>query len=71
MENVLYISVHPTISTTHYITVLFLFQEKCTHPEDVKLCTVIVKTNGSMPAKNKRTVCELVYLLFFLHVYGH
>ncbi|XP_026778336.3 dopamine receptor D2b [Pangasianodon hypophthalmus] len=31
-------------------------KEKCTHPEDVKLCTVIVKTNGSMPAKNKKTL---------------
>ncbi|XP_036436787.1 dopamine receptor D2b [Colossoma macropomum] len=31
-------------------------KEKCTHPEDVKLCTVIVKTNGSLPAKNKKTV---------------
>ncbi|KAG9282010.1 D(2) dopamine receptor A isoform X1 [Astyanax mexicanus] len=29
-------------------------KEKCTHPEDVKLCTVIVKTNGSLPAKNKK-----------------
>ncbi|TSP36123.1 D(2) dopamine receptor A [Bagarius yarrelli] len=31
-------------------------KEKCTHPEDVKLCTVIVKTNGSMPARNKKTL---------------
>ncbi|XP_017314931.1 dopamine receptor D2b [Ictalurus punctatus] len=31
-------------------------KEKCTHPEDVKLCTVIVKTNGSMPPKNKKTL---------------
>ncbi|KAI5089465.1 dopamine receptor D2b [Silurus meridionalis] len=31
-------------------------KEKCTHPEDVKLCTVIVKTNGSMPAKSKKTL---------------
>ncbi|KAK2816527.1 hypothetical protein Q7C36_022798 [Tachysurus vachellii] len=31
-------------------------KEKCTHPEDVKLHTVIVKTNGSMPAKNKKTL---------------
>ncbi|ROL48748.1 D(2)-like dopamine receptor [Anabarilius grahami] len=28
--------------------------EKCTHPEDVKLCTVIIKTNGGLPAKNKK-----------------
>ncbi|XP_051529960.1 dopamine receptor D2b [Myxocyprinus asiaticus] len=27
-------------------------KEKCTHPEDVKLCTV--KTNGGLPAKNKK-----------------
>ncbi|XP_072530473.1 dopamine receptor D2b isoform X2 [Salminus brasiliensis] len=31
-------------------------KEKCTHPEDVKLCTVIVKTNGSLPAKNKKAL---------------
>ncbi|XP_065140207.1 dopamine receptor D2b isoform X1 [Paramisgurnus dabryanus] len=29
-------------------------KEKCTHPEDVKLCTVIMKTNGGLPAKNKK-----------------
>ncbi|XP_056602228.1 dopamine receptor D2b [Triplophysa dalaica] len=29
-------------------------KEKCTHPEDVKLCTVIIKTNGGLPAKNKK-----------------
>ncbi|XP_012677409.1 dopamine receptor D2b [Clupea harengus] len=29
-------------------------KDKCTHPEDVKLCTVIVKTNGSIPCKNKK-----------------
>lgn len=46
---------------------LCLLQEKCTHPEDVKLCTVIVKTNGSMPAKNKKTVCVLV-LFFCMHM---
>lgn len=49
-------------------SLLCLLQEKCTHPEDVKLCTVIVKTNGSMPPKNKKTVCELV---FFLHAYAN
>ncbi|XP_030648407.1 dopamine receptor D2b [Chanos chanos] len=31
-------------------------KEKCTHPEDVKLCTVIVKTNGNLPVKNKKTL---------------
>ncbi|XP_019366376.1 PREDICTED: D(2) dopamine receptor isoform X4 [Gavialis gangeticus] len=30
-------------------------KDKCTHPEDVKLCTVIVKSNGSFPV-NKRKV---------------
>lgn len=34
-------------------------QEKCTHPEDVKLCTVIIKTNGGLPAKNKKAVSVL------------
>ncbi|KAG1957393.1 dopamine receptor D2b [Pimephales promelas] len=29
-------------------------KEKCTHPEDVKLCTFIIKTNGGLPAKNKK-----------------
>uniref|UniRef100_A0A672SXI0 D(2)-like dopamine receptor n=1 Tax=Sinocyclocheilus grahami TaxID=75366 RepID=A0A672SXI0_SINGR len=29
-------------------------KEKCTHPEDVKLCTVIIKTNGGLLAKNKK-----------------
>ncbi|XP_062844341.1 dopamine receptor D2b [Trichomycterus rosablanca] len=29
-------------------------KEKCTQPEDVKLCTVIVKTNGSLPGKTKK-----------------
>uniref|UniRef100_A0A4W4EGE2 G-protein coupled receptors family 1 profile domain-containing protein n=1 Tax=Electrophorus electricus TaxID=8005 RepID=A0A4W4EGE2_ELEEL len=40
-------------------------KEKCTHPEDVKLCTVIVKTNGNLPAKNKKTVSHLI--TYFLH----
>uniref|UniRef100_A0A8C4YN10 Dopamine receptor D2 n=1 Tax=Gopherus evgoodei TaxID=1825980 RepID=A0A8C4YN10_9SAUR len=30
-------------------------KDKCTHPEDVKLCTIIVKSNGSFPV-NKRKV---------------
>ncbi|KAL8173541.1 UNVERIFIED_CONTAM: D(2) dopamine receptor A [Gekko kuhli] len=30
-------------------------KDKCTHPEDVRLCTLIVKSNGSFPV-NKRKV---------------
>ncbi|XP_025896788.1 D(2) dopamine receptor isoform X3 [Nothoprocta perdicaria] len=33
-------------------------KDKCTHPEDVKLCTVIVKSNGSFQV-NKRKVATL------------
>ncbi|XP_013042744.1 D(2) dopamine receptor isoform X2 [Anser cygnoides] len=33
-------------------------KDKCTHPEDVKLCTVIVKSNGSFQV-NKRKVAHL------------
>ncbi|XP_009952185.1 PREDICTED: D(2) dopamine receptor isoform X3 [Leptosomus discolor] len=33
-------------------------KDKCTHPEDVKLCTVIVKSNGSFQV-NKRKVARL------------
>ncbi|PKK19843.1 dopamine receptor D2, transcript variant X4 [Columba livia] len=33
-------------------------KDKCTHPEDVKLCTVIVKSNGSFQV-NKRKVAPL------------
>ncbi|KAJ1175448.1 hypothetical protein NDU88_000736, partial [Pleurodeles waltl] len=29
-------------------------KDKCTHPEDVKLCTVLVKSNGSFPASKKK-----------------
>ncbi|XP_072140010.1 D(2) dopamine receptor A-like isoform X2 [Mobula birostris] len=29
-------------------------KDKCTHPEDVKLCTVIVKSNGSFPTNKKK-----------------
>ncbi|XP_039619936.1 D(2) dopamine receptor B-like [Polypterus senegalus] len=29
-------------------------KDKCTHPEDVKLCTVIVKSNGSFPVSKKK-----------------
>nr|XP_061797041.1 D(2)-like dopamine receptor [Nerophis lumbriciformis] len=31
-------------------------KDKCTHPEDVRLCTVIVKSNGSFPANKKKVV---------------
>ncbi|XP_023672044.2 dopamine receptor D2b [Paramormyrops kingsleyae] len=31
-------------------------KEKCTHPEDVKLCTVIVKSNGALSLKNKKVI---------------
>nr|XP_009935654.1 PREDICTED: D(2) dopamine receptor isoform X3 [Opisthocomus hoazin] len=33
-------------------------KDKCTHPEDIKLCTVIVKSNGSFQV-NKRKVAAL------------
>ncbi|XP_067103168.1 dopamine receptor D2a [Osmerus mordax] len=33
-----------------------LKQEKCTHPEDVRLCTVIVKSNGSFPVSKKKVI---------------
>ncbi|XP_069470339.1 D(2) dopamine receptor [Ambystoma mexicanum] len=29
-------------------------KDKCTHPEDVKLCAVLVKSNGSFPVKKKK-----------------
>ncbi|KAG8434450.1 hypothetical protein GDO86_012718 [Hymenochirus boettgeri] len=29
-------------------------KDKCTHPEDVKLCAVFVKSNGSFPADKKK-----------------
>ncbi|XP_066564629.1 dopamine receptor D2a [Amia ocellicauda] len=31
-------------------------KDKCTHPEDVKLCTVIVKSNGSFPVNKKKVI---------------
>uniref|UniRef100_A0A3B5M0F4 Dopamine receptor D2a n=1 Tax=Xiphophorus couchianus TaxID=32473 RepID=A0A3B5M0F4_9TELE len=34
-------------------------RDKCTHPEDVRLCTMIVKSNGSLPANKKRVVSSL------------
>ncbi|KAL6471027.1 hypothetical protein MHYP_G00196770 [Metynnis hypsauchen] len=30
--------------------------KKCTHPDDVKLCTVIVKSNGNFPVNNKNVI---------------
>uniref|UniRef100_A0A4W3HHA3 Dopamine receptor D2b n=1 Tax=Callorhinchus milii TaxID=7868 RepID=A0A4W3HHA3_CALMI len=30
--------------------------DKCTHPEDVKLCTMIVKSNGSFPVNKKKVI---------------
>ncbi|XP_072886135.1 D(2) dopamine receptor A-like isoform X1 [Hemitrygon akajei] len=31
-------------------------KDKCTHPEDVQLCTVIVKSNGSFPTNKKKVI---------------
>ncbi|XP_041090776.1 dopamine receptor D2a [Polyodon spathula] len=31
-------------------------KDKCTHPEDVKLCTVIVKSNGSFPVNKNKVI---------------
>ncbi|NXI34937.1 DRD2 protein, partial [Galbula dea] len=33
-------------------------KDKCTHPEDVKLCTVIVKSNGSFQVKKRKVEAE-------------
>ncbi|NXH17938.1 DRD2 protein, partial [Bucco capensis] len=33
-------------------------KDKCTHPEDVKLCTVIVKSNGSFQVKKRKVEVE-------------
>ncbi|KAM5140671.1 D(2) dopamine receptor [Mantella aurantiaca] len=33
-------------------------KDKCTHPEDVKLCAVFVKSNGSFPANKKKVETE-------------
>ncbi|XP_062872337.1 dopamine receptor D2a [Trichomycterus rosablanca] len=30
--------------------------KKCTHPDDVKLCTVVVKSNGNFPVNNKNVI---------------
>uniref|UniRef100_A0A667Y4G5 Dopamine receptor D2a n=1 Tax=Myripristis murdjan TaxID=586833 RepID=A0A667Y4G5_9TELE len=34
-------------------------KDKCTHPEDVRLCTMIVKSNGSFPVNKKKVLDEL------------
>lgn len=39
-----------------------LIQDKCTHPEDVKLCTVIVKTNGTIPSNSNKGVCKCAFI---------
>ncbi|XP_037328290.1 dopamine receptor D2a [Pungitius pungitius] len=31
-------------------------KDKCTHPEDVTLCTMIVKSNGSFPVNKKKVI---------------
>ncbi|XP_038154549.1 dopamine receptor D2a [Cyprinodon tularosa] len=31
-------------------------RDKCTHPEDVRLCTMIVKSNGSLPTNKKKVI---------------
>ncbi|XP_069805146.1 D(2) dopamine receptor isoform X1 [Dendropsophus ebraccatus] len=33
-------------------------KDKCTHPEDVKLCAVFVKSNGSFPTNKKKVESE-------------
>ncbi|MBN3295734.1 DRD2L protein, partial [Amia calva] len=41
------------------LCVFFFHQNKCTHPEDVKLCTLIVKSNGSFgPGRKKVTLVK-------------
>lgn len=35
-------------------------QGNCTHPEDMKLCTVIMKSNGSFPVNRRRMVSAQV-----------
>ncbi|XP_068601244.1 dopamine receptor D2a [Brachionichthys hirsutus] len=31
-------------------------KDKCTHPDDVRLCTMIVKSNGSFPVNKKKVI---------------
>uniref|UniRef100_A0A3P9H4X3 G-protein coupled receptors family 1 profile domain-containing protein n=1 Tax=Oryzias latipes TaxID=8090 RepID=A0A3P9H4X3_ORYLA len=38
--------------------------DKCTHPEDVRLCTMIVKSNGSFPVNKKKVVPPIVAKAF-------
>lgn len=33
-----------------------LLQEKCTHPGDIRLCTLLVKSNGSFPVHKGKVV---------------
>ncbi|XP_056139486.1 dopamine receptor D2a [Lampris incognitus] len=33
-------------------------KDKCTHPEDVRLCTMMVKSNGSFSVNKKKVVCS-------------
>lgn len=42
-------------------TFLFKPQDKCTHPEDVRLCTMIVKSNGSFPVNKKKVVSTSLF----------
>lgn len=39
----------------------FSFNLKCTHPEDVRLCTMIVKSNGSFPVNKKKVVSASLF----------
>uniref|UniRef100_A0A672QF22 D(2)-like dopamine receptor n=1 Tax=Sinocyclocheilus grahami TaxID=75366 RepID=A0A672QF22_SINGR len=44
--------------------------KKCTHPDDVKLCTVIVKSSGNFPVNSKNVVQmhEARIIFFCLHL---
>uniref|UniRef100_A0A8B9NXD3 Dopamine receptor D2 n=1 Tax=Apteryx owenii TaxID=8824 RepID=A0A8B9NXD3_APTOW len=46
-------STHPLDSDTRAP-----LKDKCTHPEDVKLCTVIVKSNGSFQVNKRKVEAE-------------
>ncbi|KAI5098795.1 D(2) dopamine receptor, partial [Silurus meridionalis] len=37
--------------------------KKCTHPDDVKLCTVALKSNGNFPVNNKNVMYQILLLL--------
>lgn len=45
---------------------LLSLQDKCTHPEDVRLCTMIVKSNGSFGVNKKKVVRRLFFSFRFL-----